>query len=535
MHREGKFALPKVVSGSRQREPGEVLQVGRIVGFDLGTTYSAVAHVNASGQPEIIPNREGERITPSVIFFQGDLAQVGTQAKRSAVTSPNDVVQFVKRQMGNPAWKFVTEAGELFTAEQLSAIILKRLKEDAEIFLGDEVTDAVVTVPAYFDDARRKATMDAGAIAGLDVKRVINEPTAAALSYGLDVSYTGTVMVFDLGGGTFDVTLMRISPDEFDVIGTQGDRNLGGFDWDNRIIQLFAEQIAEAGGPDIFDDDSLLAEARDRAETAKRTLSNLPEARAFMSIDGSNHTLTVTRDEFESATKDLMRRAEVIVEEVLEDAGLDWTAVDELLLVGGSTRMPMVVELLERLSDVPMSRKVHPDEAVALGAAVQAHLVAQQGSTSELLPALVGTSDDGPRISDVTSQGLGVAALDERQVLVNTIMIPHNTKVPAKVTERFFTVRDHQTEVELQVTEGDEEDLEYVSIIHQEPLKIPPHPRESPIEVVMAYDIDATIHIEVVDLTTNESLGEVELDRPSNLEPRQVAEMTAEMQQMEVY
>jgi molecular chaperone DnaK len=509
--------------------------VGRIVGIDLGTTYSAFAAVNDLGKPEVLLNREGERITPSVVLFQGELTQVGTQAKRSAPTAPDDVAQFVKRHMGNREWRFVTSAGEEYGPEQVSAIILKRLKEDAEMALGGEVTDAVITVPAYFDDARRKATQDAGEIAGLNVRRVINEPTAAALSFGVDRDFEGTVLVYDLGGGTFDVTIMRVTPESLDVLATKGDRNLGGFDWDNELMRVLNRHVMDAGGPDLFEDDLLAAELRDKAENAKRTLSNMEQARLFVSAGGENYNLAITRDEFEGATRSLLSMTEVIVEESLDDAGLGWAAIDKILLVGGSTRMPMVSAMLESLSGKAPDRSINPDEAVALGAAIQAQLVADAEGASGSAPAGAATGT-AMVINDVTSQSLGVVIMNtELGRLENSVIIPHNTRIPAKETKTYATVEDNQTSVQMQITEGDDEDLDYVQRIHEEPIGIRPYPQGAPIEVTMSYDIDAVIHVQVRDVTADEMLGEIELDRPSNLERDEVDSMATKMSQLEVY
>lgn len=507
--------------------------MGRVIGIDLGTTYSAIAAVNDLGKPEILSNREGERITPSVVLFQGDLTQVGSQAKRSASVAPDDVVQYVKRQIGNPDWRFTTSTGAEYTAEQVSAIILKRLKEDAELVLGEPVTDAVITVPAYFDDARRRATQDAGVIAGLNVRRVLNEPTAAALSYGLDEAYTGTILVYDLGGGTFDVTVMRIDPELLDVLATKGDRNLGGFDWDNRLMSLLNDQVQAAGGPDLFENELLTAELRDKAENAKRTLSSIDEARLFMTADGRNFNLAVKRSAFEEATEDLLLMTEVIIEEALEEAGVGWTEIDKVLLVGGSTRMPMVPALIEQLSGKDPDRSVNPDEAVALGAAVQAQLIAEADGTSQ--PILSTSSGSTLTVADVASQSLGVIALDDDGAPANSVIIPSNTKIPAQHSGIYSTVVDDQTELRVQITEGDDPDLAYVQIIHQAPMRIPPYPAGAPVEVIMSYDVDATIHVEVRDLTAGTTLGEIELDRPSNLEPGQVEAMAEKMKELEIY
>jgi len=293
---------------------------GRVVGIDLGTTYSAVAIVGPDGLPEIIPNREGERITPSVVMFHEDFATVGSSAKQSAAESPDDVVQFVKRRMGDRDWTFVTSTGEHIEAETVSAAILRRLKEDAEIALGDTVTDAVITVPAYFDDARRRATIDAGEIAGFNVLGVINEPTAAAVHYGLESGMEGNVLVYDLGGGTFDVTVMRIIGTDFRVLSVQGDRNLGGFNWDNELMRFIAREVHRESGVDPLEDDLLEAELRDKAERAKRVLTTTPETRVVMRIDRRSYTVRLTREGFEDLTRGLLARTRSNVELALADA-----------------------------------------------------------------------------------------------------------------------------------------------------------------------------------------------------------------------
>jgi molecular chaperone DnaK len=258
-----------------------------VIGIDLGTTYSSVAYVNSHGKPEVIPNREGEYITPSVVLFDDDSPMVGTLAKRSAVGCPLNFCEFVKRQMGEKEWRFIAEDDQTYSAEEVSGILLSRLKEDAETFLQCEIKDAVITVPAYFNDAQRKATQDAGVIAGLNVRRIVNEPTAAALAYGLSkVDDNQTVMVYDLGGGTFDVTFLRINKEKIDVIATGGDKNLGGFDWDNCIMDYLNEAFLEKGGTDLFDDPSTTQDLRDKAEIAKKTLSSRDKTKIFVSASG---------------------------------------------------------------------------------------------------------------------------------------------------------------------------------------------------------------------------------------------------------
>jgi molecular chaperone DnaK len=507
----------------------------RAVGIDLGTTYSAVAVLRETGEPEILPNRDGEDITPSVVLMQavgdGDEPLVGTMAKHSAASAPDDVVQFVKRHMGDPSWRFDSTSGGSYTAEEVSAIILKRLKEDAELALGEPVVDAVITVPAYFDDARRTATKHAGKIAGLNVLRVLNEPTAAALSFGLDTSAEGTVLVYDLGGGTFDVTLMRISNGEFEVLGTDGDRNLGGFDFDNRLIEYLAQKVEADGGPDLLGDPAQVAVLREKAEMAKRSLTTVATTTVHVSAEGKPYRVQVERVEFERMTADLLRRTEDLTEMVLEEAGLTWPQVDHVLLVGGSTRMPMVRALVERLAGKQADRSVHPDEAVALGAAIQA-AVEQSASAGADLALL----DGKPLVvADVTSQSLGVITVgDDLRTKLNTIVIPRNTKIPSKLSQDLQTIRDNQTALDVEVTQGDDTNPDYVVVVGSKTLPIPPYPAGAPVRVSYAYDIDQTIFVELTDLTTNQLLGTFEVDRLANLSDEQLNAAVAKVSALPV-
>lgn len=497
--------------------------MSRAVGIDLGTTYSAVAILRDTGEPEVLPNRDGENITPSVVLFQAfdgrDDPLVGTMAKHSAASAPEDVVQFVKRNLGESAWRFNSTSGTAYAAEEVSAIILRRLKEDAELALGEPVTDAVITVPAYFDDARRTATRHAGKIAGLNVLRVLNEPTAAALSFGLDTSAEGTVLVYDLGGGTFDVTLMRISAGEFDVLGTDGDRNLGGFDFDNRLIEYIAAKVEEQGGPDLLDDNAQVVALREKAEMAKRSLTTVSTTTVHVSADGRPFRVAVERSEFERITADLVNRTRDLTQHVLEEAGVSWGQVDHVLLVGGSTRMPMIRSLVEKLAGKAADRSVHPDEAVALGAAIQAAME-DSAATGADIALFEGAA---PVIADVTSQSLGVIQVDpDTGRDVNTIVIPRNSKIPAKLSTEGYTVVDNQTSINVQVTEGDDTNPDYVVEIGSKDLPIPPYPKGAPVRVTYAYDIDQTVFVELTDLTANKSLGTFTLDRLANLTDDQV-------------
>ncbi len=501
------------------------------LGIDLGTTYCAVASLSATGSPLIVMNREGESLTPSVVLFQGDQPLVGTNAKRSAPMAPDDVVQFVKRSMGDPAWRFTSSTGQEYTAEQVSAIILRRLKDDAEMAMGRPCPQAVITVPAYFDDARRRATSDAGAIAGFDVLRVLNEPTAAALAFGLTDLDAGTCLVYDLGGGTFDVTVLRIGGGVFDVLATVGDRNLGGFDFDNILMKHIAGLVEQEGGPDLLDADRMEADLRDKAELAKRTLTTMAEARVFISAEGRHFNVPVSRETFEKLTRDLLYRTELMLEEACEAAGVTFAQLDKVLLVGGSTRMPMVDAMVRRVVGKTPERGVNPDEAVALGAAIQAALLAP----SEETPL---ASDMPLTVSDVTSQALGVVAMREgpngRAEDYNSIIVAANSKVPCQGSSFFTTVVDGQTEINVQVTEGDDEDLSYVSIVGSSLLKLPPYPRGAPVEIVMSYDFDGMIHVGVVDLTAQVHLGEFEVDREANLGKADVERMRRALDAAEV-
>lgn len=496
--------------------------MGKVVGIDLGTTYSAVAVVNEYGKPEILTNREGERITPSVVLFEGEDPIVGSIAKRSAVANPFNVIQFVKRQMGDKSWKFRTEAAEAYTPEEISAMILRRLKEDAEALLGTEVKDAVITVPAYFDDAQRKSTQDAGKIAGLNVLRIINEPTAAALAYGLDkLDRNQTILVYDLGGGTFDVTIMRLSSNGLRVLSTGGAKNLGGFDWDNAIMNYLNEEFKKRGGVDLLDDPMLEQDLREKAEIAKKTLSSRERTTVFLSAGGVNASINLTREKFEQITRHLVKQTEKIMQFVLEDANLEWKDIDRVLLVGGSTRMKSIPESIERLTGIKPSTDVNPDEVVAMGAAIQGMLLYMKEGKHDLQ---AGHTFPMVEVQDVNSHSLGVVALDESGNEVNSIVLKKDTTIPARVSGHYTTTIDYQNQLHIQVTEGEDTDLDYVKIVGEGMIDLPPYPKGAPLEVVFEYDSDGIIHLSVIDSTKNELIGELDIERTSNLTEEEVKE-----------
>ncbi len=532
--------------------------MARVVGIDLGTTYCAVAVADRAGNPSVVRNREGENITPSVVMFQGNTVVVGSQAKRSAATAPDHVVQFVKRYMGETNPIYHSESGTPYRPEEISALLLKRLKEDAELMLGEPVEQAVITVPAYFDDVRRKATQDAGRIAGLEVLRIVNEPTAAALAYGLDQASTtdddgrdgddgaeiGTVLVYDLGGGTFDVTVMRVEDGDYTVLATDGDRNLGGFDWDGALMNHLNGAFLASGGPDLNEDNGLQAELRDKADIAKRTLSHAPQAVVMLSAGGRHEQIRVTREKFEEITAELLDRTRIITEGVLEEARLGWDGIDRILLVGGSTRMPMVPELIQRLSGREPERGIAQDEVVALGAALVALDASVRAEERQEKRKYVGSGasvesspGDGlarltkgkvKSIKDVTSQSLGMVTTDRdnHDHQYNTVIIPHNTPVPTKKSDVFLTLYDRQRRFLVQVTEGNDEDLAYVKTVGESTIEIPQYPKGAPFEVFYSYDVDGIIHVEVKDGTTGEWLGEFELERPGNLGQDELSEFS---------
>jgi molecular chaperone DnaK len=511
----------------------------RVLGIDLGTTNSAVAVVNRHGVPEIIPNREGEYITPSVVFFDGAEAIVGRVAKRSAGLDPHNIVQRVKREMGGKSWRFYPTEGGEWSPEAISSLILRRLKEDAETMRGEQFTHAVISVPAYFADPERQATQDAAEMAGLTPVRIVNEPTAAALAYGLDSApEEELVVVYDLGGGTFDASVLRVTPDEIKVLGTGGDRQLGGVDWDNAIMEWLDDQFVARGGPTLLAEDGdprLEQDLRDKAETAKHTLSQMRQTKVVLSSGDTHQTITLTRETFEELTADLLERTRNRMEVVLEESGLRWPEVSKVLLVGGSTRMPAVGAMLEELSGIKPSREVHPDEAVALGAAVQAALVARTieppkptatpGAAAPVLDA-TETGIKEVNIIDVTAHSLGVVFLDQTFKEYNNIVIDRGEQLPARGETQGNTLAETAS-VRYRLVQGEDRDLRYCKIIGEAELTFPdgPKPAGHPLLCRVAYDVDGLIHGYMHDGVTQRLIGELHISRESNLSPEELEAM----------
>ena len=466
--------------------------MSKIIGIDLGTTNSCVA-VMEGGQPTVIANTEGARTTPSVVAFTKTGERlVGEPAKRQAVTNAEKTISSIKRDMGTDRGRTID--GKKYSPQQISAMILQKLKADAESYLGEKVTEAVITVPAYFNDAQRQATKDAGKIAGLDVKRIINEPTAAALAYGLDNEKEQKIMVYDLGGGTFDVSIIEIGDGVIEVLATNGDTHLGGDDFDNKIIQWMLDEFKKAEGVDLSGDKMAMQRLKEAAEKAKKELSsamttniNLPFITA--TAEGPKHfDMNLTRAKFDELTRDLVDKTAIPVQNAMKDAGLNYSDLGQVLLVGGSTRIPAVQDKVRALTGKEPSKSLNPDECVAIGASIQGGKLAGDAGAGDIL------------LLDVTPLSLSIETMGG----VATRLIERNTTIPTKKSQIFSTAADNQTAVDINVVQGERQFAKDNKSLGQFRLDgIAPAPRGIP-QIEVTFDIDANgiVNVSAKDLGT---------------------------------
>ena len=492
--------------------------MAKIIGIDLGTTNSCVSVIEG-GEPVVIPNAEGARTTPSVVAFSKDGERmVGNVAKRQAITNPEKTISSIKRHMGSD-YK-VNIDGKAYTPQEISAIILQKLKADAEAYLGEKVTEAVITVPAYFTDSQRRATKDAGKIAGLDVKRIINEPTAAALAFGIDKEDDQKVMVYDLGGGTFDVSIIEMGDGVQEVLATAGNNHLGGDDFDKKIMDYIVAQFKNETGIDLSNDKMAMQRVKEAAEKAKIDLSGMTTAQIslpFITADatGPKHLeTTLTRAKFNEMTADLVEATMGPVRQAMQDSGLSMNDIDKILLVGGSTRIPAVQEAIQKFSGKEPFKGINPDECVAMGAALQG--------------GVLGGDVKGLLLLDVTPLSLGIETMGG----VNTVIIERNTTIPTKKSQIFSTAADNQTSVEVHVLQGEREfakDNKTLGMFHLDGI-LPARRGVPQIEVTFDIDANGIVHVSAKDLGTGKQ-QEISITASSNMSKEDIDKAVKEAEQ----
>ena len=493
----------------------KVSKTANIVGIDLGTTFSALAVLNPIGKPEIIPNADGERLTPSAIFFDeenSDVVRVGVEAINSRHLNAERSVRWIKRNMGDAAYCKNID-GKDWTPVELSGLILKKLKQDCSAEHG-EIHDAIISVPAHFDEIRRKATMDAGIAAGLNVIGIVNEPVAAALYYTTTRNVSGKVLVYDLGGGTFDVTIIDVKGHQMDIICSQGDHALGGTDFDQKVLEILEQNYKDKFGAELINSDEDRAKYEDEAEDIKKTLSRRASAKKMLYGPAGNTRVEIKREMFEEAISSLIARTDIMVEVALEEAGVEPSGIDKVLLVGGSTRIPLVQKHLEKTFGSAPEITVNVDECVALGAALHAGLTLLR-EKPEVVPAGISSGLKDIDLTDVCNHSYGTicAPIDKetgRRTIQNRIILKKNTPLPCETSKMFYTMSKGQTEVEITITQGEDTAPEYVNKVAKHKLKLPANrPAERPVKVTYSYDVNQRMHCKFEDI---ESGGALEVD-----------------------
>jgi molecular chaperone DnaK len=488
------------------------LKMANIVGIDLGTTFSALAILNAIGKPEIVPNADGERLTPSAIFFDEDnpdTIRVGIEALNSRHLNAERSVRWIKRHMGDVNYCKNVD-GKNWTAVELSGLILKKLKQECSVERG-EIRDAVISVPAHFDEVRRKATMDAGTMAGLNVIGIVNEPVAAALYYATTREVFGKVLVYDLGGGTFDVTIMNVKGHQMEIVCSQGDHALGGIDFDHKILEILEQSYREKIGTELITSDEDRAKYEDEAEDIKKTLSRRSVAKKMLYGPAGSTKIEITREMFEKSISSLTARIDMLLEVALEEAAIRPSGIDKLLLVGGSTRIPLVQKRLEKMFGFPPETTVNVDECVALGAALHAGLTMLR-EKPDAVPAGIYSGLRNINLTDVCNHSYGTicAPVDKetgRRVIENHIILKKNTPLPCEASQMFYTMSKGQTEVEVTVTQGEDTSVEYINKIATHKFKLPPNrPAECPIKVTYSYDVNQRMHCRFQDVKSGRVL-----------------------------
>ena len=514
---------------------------GHTVGIDLGTTYSAIAMLDHDGNPKVLQNADGRDITPSVVLLDEDRVVVGPSFERISVANPESIVEAIKREMGNKNF-YVVYQNKKLTPEFISALILKKMKQDAEKIIGP-IANAVITVPYYFNDVRRKATQDAGRIAGLNVIDIINEPTAATLAYAWSKGELGradlkaeekTILVYDLGGGTFDVTVVRYTPTSFRVLATDGDVMLGGLDWSKRLSDHLVEQFKRKFGVDPSEDPETMLTFHQEAEDAKRDLSSKLQVPISVYYKGNTLSVSLSRTEYERMTADLLQRTKDTTELVLQQSGVAPGTLDELVLVGGSTYMPVVEQMLREICQREPSRALAPERAVAEGAAIHAAILqARNGVNTGGIVDVVQKRLNSVRTTDVNSHSLGIKISDPKDKTrkINHIMIPKNSPIPHNVKQRFGTNTDGQQRIHVEILEGDAIDPAACELIGDFRITNLPQalPKGSPIEITYSYDSSGRISATAKELTGNNQAS-AEIVRDSGLNEGQITDALSTLQ-----